>query len=115
MLSKCLARGLATPLKPCSPATAPWLHIQRFHRLISLRFPAHLLFPQVRTRTNRSGGIQGGISNGEDIFIRVAFKPTSTIGTKQQTVSRDGQEVRVAAAGAQSFASLFPCPQDSTC
>lgn len=36
-----------------------------------------------RTRTNRSGGIQGGISNGENIVIHVAFKPTSTIGQKQ--------------------------------
>lgn len=49
---------------------------------------AHLCAPrvQVRTRTNRSGGIQGGLSNGEDIVIRVAFKPTSTIGIKQKTV-----------------------------
>lgn len=37
----------------------------------------------VRTRTNRSGGVQGGISNGEDIVIRVAFKPTSTIGARR--------------------------------
>ncbi len=36
-----------------------------------------------RTRTNRSGGIQGGISNGESIVIRVAFKPTSTISKEQ--------------------------------
>ena len=36
-----------------------------------------------RTKTNRSGGIQGGISNGENIVIHVAFKPTSTIGQKQ--------------------------------
>lgn len=36
-----------------------------------------------RTKTNRSGGIQGGISNGENIVIKVAFKPTSTIGQKQ--------------------------------
>lgn len=41
---------------------------------------------QVRTRTNRSGGIQGGLANGEDIVIRVAFKPTSTIAQKQKTV-----------------------------
>jgi chorismate synthase len=41
-----------------------------------------------RTRTNRSGGIQGGISNGENIVIRVAFKPTSTIGQKQVSQSR---------------------------
>jgi hypothetical protein len=49
---------------------------------------------QVRTRSNRSGGVQGGISNGEDIVIRVAFKPTSTIGIKQKTVTREGEEVR---------------------
>jgi chorismate synthase len=36
-----------------------------------------------RTKTNRSGGIQGGISNGENIEIKVAFKPTSTIGQAQ--------------------------------
>merc|ERR1719421_35363 len=35
---------------------------------------------KIRTRTNRSGGIQGGISNGETIYVRVAFKPTSTTG-----------------------------------
>jgi chorismate synthase len=39
-----------------------------------------------RTRTNRSGGIQGGISNGENIVIHVAFKPTSTIGQSQVCV-----------------------------
>ena len=48
---------------------------------------------RIRTKTNRSGGIQGGISNGEDIVMRVAFKPTSTIGIKQHTVTRDGKEV----------------------
>lgn len=41
---------------------------------------------QIRTRTNRSGGIQGGISNGEDIYFRVAFKPVATILRPQQTV-----------------------------
>ena len=41
---------------------------------------------RVRTKTNRSGGIQGGISNGEDIVFRVAFKPTATIMTEQDTV-----------------------------
>jgi chorismate synthase len=45
-----------------------------------------------RTRTNRSGGIQGGISNGENIVLRVAFKPTSTIGQEQNTVTRDGTQ-----------------------
>ncbi len=42
---------------------------------------------RVRTRTNRSGGVQGGISNGETIYFRVAFKPTATIMREQQTVS----------------------------
>jgi chorismate synthase len=41
---------------------------------------------RVRTRTNRSGGVQGGISNGETIYFRVAFKPTATILQEQQTV-----------------------------
>lgn len=54
---------------------------------------------EVRTRTNRSGGVQGGISNGESIEIRVAFKPTSTIGQKQTTVTRDGEEVELRAKG----------------
>ena len=43
---------------------------------------------RIRTATNRSGGIQGGISNGEDIVLRVAFKPTATISQAQQTVDR---------------------------
>ncbi len=42
---------------------------------------------RVRTRTNRSGGIQGGISNGEDINMRLAFKPTATLMVPQQTVN----------------------------
>jgi chorismate synthase len=52
-----------------------------------------------RTKTNRSGGIQGGISNGENIVIHVAFKPTSTIGQAQSTVTRDGQEVELRGKG----------------
>ena len=52
-----------------------------------------------RTRTNRSGGIQGGISNGESIVMRVCFKPTSTIGQKQDTVNRVGQEVELRGKG----------------
>lgn len=52
-----------------------------------------------RTKTNRSGGIQGGISNGEDVVIHVAFKPTSTIGQAQMTVTRDGQEVELRGKG----------------
>ncbi len=46
---------------------------------------------RIRTATNRSGGIQGGISNGETIEMRVAFKPVATIFKDQETVTRDGQ------------------------
>jgi len=52
-----------------------------------------------RTKTNRSGGIQGGISNGENIILRVAFKPTATIRKEQKTVTREGQETSLAAKG----------------
>lgn len=52
-----------------------------------------------RTRTNRSGGIQGGISNGENVVVHVAFKPTSTIAKAQGTVTRDGQEVELRGKG----------------
>ncbi|ACK70776.1 Chorismate synthase [Gloeothece citriformis PCC 7424] len=53
----------------------------------------------IRTVTNLSGGIQGGISNGENIIIRVAFKPTATIGKEQQTVTQTGEETTLAAKG----------------
>jgi chorismate synthase len=52
-----------------------------------------------RTESNRSGGVQGGISNGEPIVLRVAFKPTATIAQAQQTVDRSGQAVRLEARG----------------
>ena len=52
-----------------------------------------------RTVSNHSGGVQGGISNGEDIVVRVAFKPTATIASEQQTVDRSGQAVTLAARG----------------
>lgn len=54
---------------------------------------------KLRTRTNRSGGVQGGISNGENIIIRTAFKPTATIGKEQNTVSKSGEETTLAAKG----------------
>lgn len=53
----------------------------------------------VRTSTNRSGGVQGGISNGEDILLRVAFKPTATIARVQRTVTRAGEAVDLATRG----------------
>ena len=54
---------------------------------------------RVRTRTNRSGGIQGGISNGEAIVCRAAFKPTATIAKEQETVNERGEPVVIAAQG----------------
>lgn len=54
---------------------------------------------RVGTVTNRSGGIQGGISNGEAIFFRLAFKPTATVGKPQQTVNEAGEEVELRARG----------------
>ena len=54
---------------------------------------------RVRTVTNRSGGVQGGISNGEDIVFRVAFKPTATIRQAQQTVDRGGEVVTLEGKG----------------
>jgi chorismate synthase len=54
---------------------------------------------KVRTVTNRSGGVQGGISNGETIYFRVAFKPTATILQSQDTVSRTGKNVKLKARG----------------
>jgi len=54
---------------------------------------------RVRTRTNRSGGVQGGISNGEEIVFRVAFKPVATISHAQKTVNTKGKAVELKARG----------------
>ncbi len=51
------------------------------------------------TRTNFSGGVQGGISNGEPVYFRVAFKPPATIGRSQRTADLSGREVELAAEG----------------
>ena len=53
----------------------------------------------IRTQSNFSGGIQGGISNGMDIVFRVAFKPTATIGIVQNTLNKSQDEVIIEAAG----------------
>ncbi|MBQ5817552.1 MAG: chorismate synthase [Bacteroidaceae bacterium] len=53
----------------------------------------------INTRTNHSGGIQGGISNGQDIYFRVAFKPVATILSEQQTVDADGKNTIISARG----------------
>ena len=52
-----------------------------------------------QTATNHSGGVQGGMSNGADITGRVAFKPTATISSEQDTVTTDGEAVKLAAKG----------------
>ena len=54
---------------------------------------------RIRTKTNHSGGVQGGISNGEDIYFNVAFKPVATIMQDQQTVDKTGNEVTVSGKG----------------
>ena len=54
---------------------------------------------RIRTKTNRSGGTQGGITNGEDIVFRVAFKPTATILKPQRTVRPDGEATELSAKG----------------
>ena len=54
---------------------------------------------QVRTRTNHSGGVQGGISNGQDIYFRVAFKPVATILQPQATINDQGEEITLAGRG----------------
>ncbi|MBX3101404.1 MAG: chorismate synthase [Bacteroidetes bacterium] len=54
---------------------------------------------RIRTQTNHSGGIQGGISNGEDVYFKVAFKPVATLLQEQPTVDRDGQATVVQGKG----------------
>lgn len=53
----------------------------------------------ITTRTNRSGGIQGGISNGQDIYFRTAFKPVATLLMEQETVTKDGTPTTLTARG----------------
>jgi chorismate synthase len=54
---------------------------------------------KVQTKTNLSGGIQGGISNGEDIYFKVAFKPVATIMQDQESVNAEGEKVIVSGKG----------------
>jgi chorismate synthase len=54
---------------------------------------------RIRTTTNNSGGVQGGISNGEDIYFRVAFKPPATIALEQKTVTTSKEQTELAARG----------------
>lgn len=54
---------------------------------------------RIRTKTNHSGGVQGGISNGEDIYFNVAFKPVATIMRDQSTVDQEGKAVTISGKG----------------
>ena len=53
----------------------------------------------VRTETNRSGGVQGGISNGEALVLRAAFKPTATVLKPQETINDSGEAVTLKGRG----------------
>ena len=64
---------------------------------------------RIRTRTNRSGGVQGGISNGENVVIRAAFEPTATILRSQETVDVEATPRRWRAVAATTRASS-PAP-----
>ncbi len=61
--------------------------------------PFYMEGEKVRTRTNHSGGIQGGISNGEDIYFNVAFKPVATIMKDQESVNASGESTTVSGKG----------------
>ena len=61
--------------------------------------PFEMRAGNIRTTTNKSGGVQGGISNGEDIYFRVAFKPPATIALRQKTVTSSKQQSELAARG----------------
>jgi chorismate synthase len=54
---------------------------------------------KIKTKTNHSGGVQGGISNGEDIYFNVAFKPVATIMQDQSSVDKEGNETTVSGKG----------------
>lgn len=54
---------------------------------------------EVKTKTNHSGGIQGGISNGQDIYFNVAFKPVATIMMDQESINQNGDNVTVSGKG----------------
>ena len=61
--------------------------------------PFEMRAGKIRTATNNSGGVQGGISNGEEIYFRVGFKPTATIAHEQKTVTASREQTKLAARG----------------
>lgn len=64
---------------------------------------------RLRTKTNHAGGIIGGITTGEDLVVRIAVKPPSTIGIPQQTVDRTGQTVTVTPGDTEARRRHDPC------
>lgn len=69
---------------------------------------ASLPRPKLATESNHSGGIQGGISNGQDVYFRVGFKPPATIGLDQTTATYDGTETGVLAAKGRHDPCVVP-------
>ena len=61
--------------------------------------PFEMRAGKIRTATNNSGGVQGGISNGEEIYFRIGFKPTATIAYEQKTVTASREQTKLAARG----------------
>jgi len=61
----------------------------------------------INARSNHSGGIQGGISNGQDIYFKVAFKPVATIFKEQETINKEGESITFKAKG-QHDACVLP-------
>ena len=61
---------------------------------------------EITTLTNHSGGIQGGITNGNDVVFRVAFKPIPSIAQSQQTVNRAGEPCEIAIEGRHDVCAL---------
>jgi chorismate synthase len=64
---------------------------------------------RLRTKTNHAGGIIGGITTGEEVVVRIAVKPPSTIGIPQQTVDRTGQAVTMTPGDAEAKKRHDPC------
>jgi chorismate synthase len=64
---------------------------------------------RLRTRTNHAGGVIGGITTGEELLVRIAVKPPSTIGIPQQTVDRKGRSVTMTPGDAESKRRHDPC------
>lgn len=81
---------------------------RRGSEMLDLWEAASDAIPRVHTRANHSGGIQGGISNGEDIYFRVGFKPVATLPRKLGTVDIDGRPAIIDASGGRHDPCVVP-------